>query len=151
MKFTRKNGTEKSKKTAGSVAPYVAGSIAAVMAIALLIINIILFKNNVNQYVAQGYPAADVIKQLIPSFLLPGIFEPIALYGGIAFVLFYIGSLNVKLSKCLSLLTKTESGIDDTAGPNINEENIKDSAPAPNQQQDLVQENTETMDDSKKA
>lgn len=108
MKLKEKNMPEKSKKPTSSIVLYGAFSVVALIAVALLINNIILFKNTVNLYVDQGYLAADVIKQLIPSQLLPGIFEPIAVYGGIAFVLLGAAIINQKVSKCLILLTKVE-------------------------------------------
>jgi hypothetical protein len=78
----------------------VAAAVAGVIAVALLIDNIMLFKNNVAQYVAQGYPSSEVLKQLIPAQLLPGIFEPLVLYLGIALVLWGLGLINQKLSIC---------------------------------------------------
>lgn len=95
-------GKKKSKTCTGSKVLYVAAAIVGIIAIALLVDNIILFKNNVAQYVAQGYPSAEVLKQLIPAQLLPGIFEPLALYLGIALVLWGLGAINQKVSICLT-------------------------------------------------
>lgn len=108
MKYKETNVPEKSKKPTSSIALYVAGSIAALIAVASLINNIVLFNNTVNDYVDQGYTAADVIKHFIPVQLLPGIFEPIAVYGGIALVLIYAGLIYQKVSKCENLLTEVE-------------------------------------------
>lgn len=108
MKFNEKNVPEKSKKNSGSLLLYIAGAIVAVFGVALLIDNIMLFNSNVNQYVTQGYAAADVIKQLMPAQLLPGIFEPVALYGGIALLLFAAGFINQKVSSALTLLTEAK-------------------------------------------
>jgi hypothetical protein len=80
---------------------YIAAAIAAIIALALLIDNIWLFKNNIDQYVAQGYPSAEVLKQLIPAQLLPGIFEPLVVYGGIALILWWLGILNRRISACM--------------------------------------------------
>ncbi|MDF2880489.1 MAG: hypothetical protein K0R54_1046 [Clostridiaceae bacterium] len=109
MKLKDKNLSKKSKKSSISVLMYVFASIAALVGIAALANNIILFRTTVAQYVAQGYDTATVNKLLIPSQLLPGIFEPIAVYWGIAFVLLGAGILNEKISKCLGLLTKWEA------------------------------------------
>lgn len=112
MKFKR-NGS--SKQPISSIVLYTAGTVVALIAIAFLVNNVILFKNAVAQYVAQGYPSAEVMSQLIPNQLLPGVFEPVAVYGGIAFLLFGVGILNQKVSKGLKMLTKeetTSSGID---------------------------------------
>jgi hypothetical protein len=53
----------------------------------------------VNQYVAQGYDSAEVMKQLLPSQLLPGIFQPVAVYGGIAVLLMGVGMIYQKVAK----------------------------------------------------
>lgn len=108
MKSNEKNVPEKSKKTSSSLILYIAGAIVAVLGIAFLIDNIMLFNSNVDQYVTQGYAAADVIKQLLPAQLLPGIFEPVAIYGGISLLLFYAGFIYQKISKCLILLTEAK-------------------------------------------
>ena len=50
----------------------------------LLISNILLYRTNVAQYVAQGTAVGVVKAQLIPAQLIPGIFEPIGVYCGIA-------------------------------------------------------------------
>ena len=55
-----------------------------------------------------GYPAAEVTKQLVRTQLLPGIFESIAITGGIAIILLGAGIINHKISKCLILLNKNE-------------------------------------------
>ena len=109
MKFKDKNMSEKSRKWSVSIVLYVVASVIALVGVALLVDNIFLFRNTVNQYATKGYPTATVIKQLIPSQLLPGIFEPIAVYGGIAFILLGISKLNKKISKCLVLLTKVNA------------------------------------------
>ncbi|NLI91461.1 MAG: hypothetical protein GX434_04430 [Peptococcaceae bacterium] len=66
--------------------------------------NVILFNKTVAQYVDQGYPAQEVLKQLIPLQLLPGIFEAVALYTGIALVLIAAGFINQRLAKLLSIV-----------------------------------------------
>ncbi|MEN6459926.1 MAG: hypothetical protein ABFC94_00960 [Syntrophomonas sp.] len=108
MKLKEKDAVKKSKKFTISTTLYIAASVVALIAVASLIDNIILYKNSVAQYVAQGYPVALVIKQLIPSQLLPGLFDTIAVYGGIALILFSAGIINKKVSECLTLLTKDE-------------------------------------------
>ncbi|GIM29237.1 hypothetical protein CPJCM30710_19030 [Clostridium polyendosporum] len=108
MKLKDKNMSKKSRKSPISIVLYVVAAVVGLVGIALLVNNILLFRDTVNQYVTQGYPEATVINELIPTQLLPGIFEPIAVYGGIAFVLLGVGIVNKKVSKCLTLLTKVE-------------------------------------------
>lgn len=122
MAQNEKNITKKSKRSSISIFMYVAASIVALLGIAALANNIILFRSTVAQYVAQGYEIATVNKLLIPSQLLPGIFEPIAVYWGIAVVLMGAGILNEKVSKCLALLGKEEA-CDDSNKENIIEKN----------------------------
>lgn len=122
MKPKDKNVSKKSRKFSISIVLYIVASVVALVGVASLVNNIFLFRDSVNQYVAQGYPVATVIKQLIPSQLLPGIFEPIAVYGGIAFVLLGVGIVNKKVSKCLILLTKVDV-CNDTIEESILEQN----------------------------
>lgn len=112
---------QKQKKPAGTIVLYIAALVVALIAVASLTTTIITFRSVVSQYVAQGYPAADVLKQLVPSQLLPGIFEPVALYGGVAALLFAAGMINQKVSKSLELLTKAE--VCDEVGQEIISEN----------------------------
>ncbi|MHB8125228.1 MAG: hypothetical protein ACYDEJ_06200 [Desulfitobacteriaceae bacterium] len=100
-----------------SIVLYTVTTVIFLIAIASLVNNIILFKDNVAHYVEQGYPSADVVKQLIPSQLLPGIFEPIAVYSGIAVILFSAGLINQKISKILNILAKVEVDTVDTDIP----------------------------------
>jgi|LGOV01.1.fsa_nt_gb uncharacterized membrane protein len=76
---------------------YIASLVIGLIGIASLINNISLYNKTIAQYVGQGYPASDVISQLLPSQLLPGVFEAIALYGGIALLLFGIGLIYEKI------------------------------------------------------
>lgn len=99
----------KNKKFSISIFLYIAAVIVALIGVALLVNNILLFKNALTQYVGQGYSAATVRKQLIPSQLIPGIFQPVAVYGGIAFLLLCAGIINKKVSTCMSILTKDTS------------------------------------------
>ncbi|MGV8905430.1 MAG: hypothetical protein ACOH15_02390 [Acetobacterium sp.] len=149
MKSNEKNVPEKSKKNSSSTLLYVAGSIVALIAVALLIDNIVLFYTNLNQYVTQGYEAAEVIKQLLPGQLLPGIFEPIAVYGGIALLLFYAGFINQKISKSLVLLTEAKVGNDPTE-ENAEIETITEIIEVkPLDQEEILAEDNEALDNIK--
>ncbi|MCB2294106.1 hypothetical protein LGK95_11305 [Clostridium algoriphilum] len=123
MNVKSKNGSKKLGKSAISIVLYIIAAIVAIMGVALLVNNIYLFKNTVSQYVAQGYAAATVKKELMTSQLLPGIFEPVGVYGGIAFLLLGVGIVNKKVSNCLRLLTKAEVCNDiieeDVVNPNV--------------------------------
>ena len=107
------------KKLTSSVVLYVAAGIIAILGTVLLVSNVILYRNNVAQYVAQGNPIKAVTAQLIPTQLIPGIFEPISIYWGIALLLIGAGIINQKVSKHLELLTKSE--VHDTT---VKEENV---------------------------
>ncbi|WP_179632118.1 hypothetical protein [Clostridium peptidivorans] len=106
MKLKDEKVSKKSRKPSISTIMYVVASIVAIAGVTILVNNIILFRNTVNQYVAQGFDYAMVAKQLIPVQLLPGICEPVALYGGMSFALLGIGAINKNTSKSLILLTK---------------------------------------------
>lgn len=113
MKVKDEKVFKKSKKSTVTIIMYIIAFIVAIAGVALLVNNIILFRNTVNEYVAQGYDYALVTNQLIPSQLLPGVCESVAVYGGIAFALLGIGAINEKTSKCLMLLTKVDGCNDD--------------------------------------
>ena len=104
-----KDVIEKKREFPISKTLYVIASIIGIMGIVLLADNIYIFKSTIDQYVAQGYTSADVIKGLIPSQLVPGIFDPIAIYGGIAFILLGVGIANKKISEHFITLTKVDN------------------------------------------
>jgi len=108
MKVKDEKMSKKSKKSTVTIIMYIIALIVAIAGVTLLVNDIILFRNTVNQYVAQGYDYALVTSQLIPSQLLPGVCESVAVYGGIAFALLGIGAINEKTSKCIKLLTKVD-------------------------------------------
>lgn len=92
------NNPTQSKKNKISLVLYVSGSIVAIMGIALLINNIILYNQTIAQYVAQGYDSAEVVAQMPPSQLLPIVFQAIGLYGGVSMILFCMGLIFKKIS-----------------------------------------------------
>ena len=114
------NSENVSKKSVISNVFYVAAAIVAIIGVALLINNIYLYKTSYSQAVAQGYSAATVKKALMTSQLLPGIFQPIALYEGIAFLLLGVGIVNKKISRSLTLLAKAEL-CSDSVEENVNQ------------------------------
>ncbi|KAJ52386.1 hypothetical protein BD780_001180 [Clostridium tetanomorphum] len=122
MKFKEKST---SKKSVSTKALYVAALMIALIAVSSLINNIMIFKDAVTQYVAQGYTYTEVIKQLIPMQLLPGVFESIAVYGGIASVLFAAGTINEKVSKSLIMLLEVQ-GNKNQSEENNYEDNVVD-------------------------
>ena len=109
MAFKRNAALKKSKRPGSTTVLYIGAIIVTIIGVAYLVTNIILFQKTVAQYTAQGYPAATVISQLLPSQLLPGIYEPIGVYGGIALILFGAGIINHKISKCLSMDSGAET------------------------------------------
>lgn len=96
----------KNKRPRSTVALYSAATIVALIAIAYLTNNLLLFKDTLNHYIAQGYTTSEVIKGLLPNQLLPGIFEPVALYGGVAALLFAAGSLHARISHVLTTISR---------------------------------------------
>lgn len=125
MEIKEKIASKKLKGSSITILMYVVASVVALMGIALLVNNIFLYKSTVSQAVTQGYDIATVRKALLTSQLLPGMFEPIGIYGGIAFVLFGVGKVNKRVSDGIMLLTKVEV-INDTSEENIIEQNIVD-------------------------
>jgi hypothetical protein len=113
MKLLSQKNIKNSQTPRGTILLYIAGAVTLLLAISSLVMNIILFQKTLEQYVAQGYPSSEVLKQLIPVQLLPGLFEAIALYAGMAFVLFAAGSINKKVSQ--SLIPSAQSDMDTDA------------------------------------
>ena len=89
----------KLKKPVFTIILFVAAGIIAVLGTALLVSNVMLYSNNVTQYVAQGYSVSTVTAQLLPSQLIPGVLEPFCIYYGIALLLVATGIINQKLTK----------------------------------------------------
>lgn len=89
-----------SQKMPGTKLMKISAVVVAVLGLASLVNNILLFKDTISQYVAQGYPSGEVLKYMIPSQLLPGLFELLAVYGGIAMILWAAGIINQNLSNC---------------------------------------------------
>jgi len=98
--FKFKGDAVKSHKMPGTKLMNISAVAVAVLGLASLINNILLFKDTVSQYVAQGYPSGEVLKYMIPSQLLPGLFEILAVYGGIAMILWAAGIINQNLASC---------------------------------------------------
>lgn len=112
--FRLKSDTVKSQKIPGTKLMHISAVVVAVLGLASLINSILLFKDTVSQYVAQGYPSGEVLKYMIPSQLLPGLFEILAVYGGIAMILWAAGIINQNLASCsCSTHDDEEPGLDD--------------------------------------
>jgi hypothetical protein len=108
MEINKKNVSKDSRKSSFSTVMYAVASVVGLIGVSLLINNYFLFQSTVSQAVAQGYAVATVRKALLTSQLLPGIFEPVGIYGGIAFLIFGVGVVNKKVSRCLMFLDKVE-------------------------------------------
>jgi len=98
------------QNTAVEIVRMVLATIAALAAASLLVYNVVSFADAIEYYLSMGYPADEVYKHLIPSQLLPGLFEPIAIYGGIAFLLFYAGWFNRMATACQATSTEPNPG-----------------------------------------
>jgi hypothetical protein len=105
----KQNGTsQKPKRTAGTIALYACGAIVAILAIVFVVNNIMLVRNVIEQYVAQGYPRAEVTKEIMQAQLFPGIIQPFVTFGGVAALLFAAAAINHKVNQCLALLKKND-------------------------------------------
>ena len=108
MKPNSRIASQKPPKQKSTKALYIGAVVTGVFAVASLINNILLFKNSVDMYTLQGYPVAEVLKQLIPAQLLPGVFEAIAIYGGITVLLIAAAIINEKASQWLASLNNQQ-------------------------------------------
>ena len=75
----------------------IGGIVVGLFGLAALINNIMIFNDSIKQYVEQGYPKEMVMQAMVPTQLLPGIFGPIALYGGLALLMFAVAVIACKL------------------------------------------------------
>ncbi|MFL0197441.1 hypothetical protein ACJDU8_18000 [Clostridium sp. WILCCON 0269] len=146
MKFKGKNVSKKSGRFSSSIVFYIAGIVTALLGIALLVNNIILFRKTLNQYVAQGYSASVVLQQLIPSQLLPGIFEPIGVYGGIAVILMGIGIVNRKFSKYLTKVYECSDNAEDNTEESILDQNVIEVGDVEALQNEETSQQSETIE-----
>jgi hypothetical protein len=128
-----------SKKSGFSIVLFIVASVVALVGVALLVNNILLYRTTVAQAITDGYDMATIRKALLPSQLIPGIAEPIGIYGGISFILFGVGIVNKKVVKFLTMSNKVEIS-NDTIEENIAEQNVSDLETAE------VTENIETAE-----
>jgi len=140
----------KSKKSRFSIVMYVVASLVALIGVALVVNNIFLYKSTVSQAVTQGYAIATVRKALLTSQLIPGMAEPIGLYGGIAFLILGVGIVHKKVSNCLMFLTKVEVE-HDIIEENIVEENVIDAQNIEATEMAKPTEQKETVEEVEKA
>jgi hypothetical protein len=127
MKHKEKGKDKKRKKISISTVLYVAALIVGIVGAALLINNIYLFNYTVGQYVSQGYSASAVRKSLLLTQLLPGVAEPIALYGGIALMLFAVGKINKNISKYFLKQNKSEDLEIESVDQEVEDNNIENN------------------------
>jgi len=140
MEINEKSISKKSKGASISMLMYVVACVVALIGVALLVNNVFLYRSTVSQALTQGYDVATVRKALMTSQLLPGMFEPIGIYGGIAFILFGVGKVNKKVSEGLLLLRKFEI-TNEAFEENIIEQNVVDAVNIEETQQiETVQE-----------
>lgn len=139
MGIKEKKVSKRSGKSGISVGLFIVASVVALIGIALLVNNIILYRGTVAQALTGGYDIATIKKALLTSQLIPGIAGPIGIYGGISFILFGLGIVGEKVSKCLTMLTKVESN-NDTIEENIDEQDVLDL------ENSEITENTETVE-----
>jgi len=72
--------------------------IVFIMGIFYLINHITYFSKSVALFAAQGFSQSEILSQLVPDRLLPGIFEGIGLFWGMSALLFGTAMINQKLS-----------------------------------------------------
>lgn len=127
--INKKNTKVKYKQTASSIVMYSIAAIILLIAAAFLFNNVKMFKATIDQYVASGYDAKGVSSVLFAQQLLPGIFQAVALYGGIAAILIFGGIINNKISICLEALNKEEPALQCELCENANDVENKSIEP----------------------
>ncbi len=112
------NISTQSKKNKISLVLYIGGSIVALLGAAFLINNIMIYNTTMTQALAMGYEASAVNAQLLPSQLLPALFEGFGVYGGLSMLLFCTGFIFQKISNFMD-----QSAL--SSQPTIDELNIE--------------------------
>lgn len=90
------NKETKTKKPKLAMVLKLGGLVVGLFGIATLINNIMIFNTTVSQAIEQGYPKEMVMEAIVPTQLLPGIFEAIGMYGGLALLMFVAGIIACK-------------------------------------------------------
>ncbi|MFA6309473.1 MAG: hypothetical protein WC677_07020 [Clostridia bacterium] len=112
------------KRSGISIFLFVTAIVVALAGIALLVNNILFYKDNVDYYVSQGqYALAS--KQLMMQLLFPGIFEPIGIIG-IGCVLFGLSALTKKVSACFGMVVGEEMEEEDMTDEEMTDEEMTD-------------------------
>jgi len=91
----------KIKKQKSTIALFVAAAFIFIAGTALLVNNVLLYNNNITQYVEQGYSIDTVVAYYLPAQLIPGVLEPIGTIYGISILLVAAAIINQKVSECL--------------------------------------------------
>lgn len=108
MELKEQKEVAKSRKISMSLVLYIIATIVALIGIVLLVNNIVLFRQTINQYTAKKIPIDSIYSQLVLNKLLPGVLEPIGIYGGISTILVSIGMISKKASKYMESITKSD-------------------------------------------
>lgn len=142
MEIKEKELPKKSTKSVFSIVLYIAAFVVAIVGISSLVITVLLFNKTVaqyaEQYASQGYSSSVIAKQLIPSQLLPAVFQTVGMYGGITFLLIGAGIINQKLT----YLVKAKQG--DAASEEAlaeDKENCESSEAAEQSKEETSQDN----------
>lgn len=131
---------KKTPKSRSTIVLYIAAVVVLLVGISSLVFNINYYNNLVTTYVAQGYAAASVAAELIPSVLLPAIFQTFGLYFGIAFALFGIGMINNKVS----VASLVQNGVNTVDNSNIATNETKEEVNEADKAQDQNPKNDNT-------
>jgi hypothetical protein len=127
MKHKEKKKEKKTKKSSISTVLYIIALVVGITGVTLLINNIYLFNYTVGQYVSQGYSASAVRQSLLLTQLLPGLAEPIALYGGMAFMLFAVGKINKNISKYFLKQNESDNLIEIDDAQEVEDNNLENN------------------------
>lgn len=140
----QKSGIKNLKKPGVSRLLDIIAWIILILAAVSIINTVILYSRIVTQYLEQGFDAGEVISQFVSSQLLPGIIEPLAVYGGIAAALFGLSMINKKIAKYLEPSCETcndeiHESIDESSS-NIDELSNNMDEPSSNIEEDNAEE-----------
>lgn len=97
MKKVIEQKQQKEKRVIYAKFLFAAATVVAIIGVVALSSAIYQFCYYIKEYTSQGYSAALVVKSLLMTQLVPGVADSLALYGGIALILFTLRKIYIKV------------------------------------------------------
>lgn len=143
--------TKNKKKKITSKSLRVYAIIFLVVGAVYILSGIYSFFTTINGYVSQGYATSEVLMYLLPSQFLPTVIEPLAIFGGLALLLFGVSEVLSRLnSDDNEIVDEQEAAeeIEETEVIEDEKEEIKDEEVNVNEDAKEAEDNEEVIEDN---